>query len=124
MQLRLFFPLWSMSTLIGEVSSAQRQEVHKLRMWGRNNLFPYLANKSYKSYPFKITVKFFVFSDIESTSLVLLSAYIVNAFGFYVFQSGDYRVIPQVEILSRKIKTKESEGCEIIVESLKYKSKP
>lgn len=116
MQLRLFFPLWSMSTLIGEVSSAYRQEINKLRKWGIDYLLPYLANKKYKSYPFKIIVKFYVFSDIEITSLLLLSAYIVNCLGHYTFQSADYRVIPQVITTSKRVKNKDSEGCEIIIE--------
>lgn len=119
MQLRLFFPLWSMTTIIGEVPSAYKQEKDKLNQWGSNYLLPYLASKKYKKYPFKIIVKYFVYSDIEMTSLMLLTSYIVKALGHYSFQSADYRVVPQVIVSSKKILSKDKEGCEITIEAIK-----
>lgn len=119
MQLRLFFPLWSMTTLLGEVSSAHKQESCKLKTFGINYLFHYIHSKSYKKYPFKIIIKFFIFSDIETSSLLLLSAYITNKLGVYTLQSDDYRVIPTFELQTKKITNKDKEGCEIIIEPFK-----
>lgn len=107
-----------MSTLIGEVSSARKREITKLRQWGLDYLLPNIVSKFYKKHPFKITIKFFIFSDIETTSLLLLSSYIIDEIGRYALQSADYRVIPSFELENHRVSKKEKEGCEIIVEPL------
>ena len=119
MNLRLFFPLWSMTTILGENSSAKHLEKYKLQKWGLEHLLPHIATKKFKKYPFKIIIKFHIYSDIEMTSLLILSAYITNTMGLYPMQSDDYRVVPTVEVLTQRVCKKEAEGCEIIVDSIK-----
>lgn len=120
--LRLFFPLWSMTTVIGQNPTAQKLETKKLHQWGAQYLLPHIATKKYRKFPFKITIKYFIYSDMEITSLLILSSYITNAYGLLPMQSDDYRVVPKVEILTQKALTRDAEGCEIIIESL-HKSK-
>ena len=119
MQLRLFFPLWSMATLIGEIASAHRQEVNKLRKFGNSYLVPYIHSRKFTKYPFKLTITFYIFSDIDTTSLIILSSYILNELKIYSLQSADYRVVSSFELKTTKISNKKNEGCEIVLESLR-----
>lgn len=121
MDLRLFFPLWSMTSIIGEVSSAGKQELNKLKKFGTNYILPYIHAKHYTKFPFKINIVFFIYSDIEITSLLILSSYIMNLLGCYSLQSDDYRVVPEFNMTTKKVVSKEAEGCRITIEPLRVK---
>lgn len=119
MQLRLFFPLWTMKTILGEESSAHTKEITKLRRWAVNYLLPQISSKRFLKYPFKITITFNIYFDIEMVSLMILASQIIYDLGTHCLQSPDYRVITDIEIKTRKVCDKSGEGCEIIIESLK-----
>jgi hypothetical protein len=121
MQLRLFFPLFPITQIIGGVDSAYKKEISKLRNWGINYITPHLQNKKYYNYPYKITIIFYIYGDFDMVSMLTLSAYTTRLLGQHCFQSSDYRVIPQLTIKSKHVLTRESEGCEIIIERLRKK---
>lgn len=121
MQLRLFFPLWSMKTILGEESSAHTKETSKLRRWAVGCLLPNIINKRFIKYPFRITITFNVFFDIEMVSLMLLASQIIYDLGTHCLQSPDYRVISNIEVKTKKVCDKSGEGCEIVIESLRDK---
>lgn len=121
MQLRLFFPLWSMKTILGEESSAHSKEIKKIRSWAVNYLLPQITSKRFLKYPFKITITFNIYFDIEMVSLMILASQIIYDLGTHCLQSPDYRVITDIEIKTRKVCDKSGEGCEIIIESLRDK---
>ena len=119
MQLRLFFPLFAMVQIISDVSSAHKQEIIKLRQFGIKHISPNFHGKSFKKYPYKITVTFYCFADADMVSMLIHSAYILKMIGWNSLQSVDYRVVPQFDIRTKKVQSREMEGCEIVIEKLR-----
>lgn len=122
MQLRLFFPLFPITQIIGGVDSAYKKEIAKLRGWGLEYITPNIKAKKYNNYPYKITIIFRIFDDFDMISMMILSSYIMRLLGQHCFQSVDYRVIPHAVIKTKPVQTRNGEGCEIIIEKLRVKN--
>lgn len=118
--LRLYFPLFQATQLIGGVSSAYSQEIKKLRKFGLNHLLPRLCRSKFRNYPFRISLTFFTYSSFDIVSASITSAFIIHLFeSTGTIQSCDYRVIPNIEVKIKKILNQSDEGCELTIESIK-----
>lgn len=121
-QIRLYFPLLLSRQLITGVNTAYRQEINKLRIFGRKYIQPYLPNLKLRKYPYKLTFRFYTSDTTDMISCLTMVSYILHLFESWgALQSTDYRVLPKIDICVdiKKINLFEREGCEIIVEPLK-----
>lgn len=121
LQVRLFFPLFPITQIIGGVDTAYKKEIDKVRRWGSNYITPRLKARTYNNYPYKITIIFRIYDDFDMISMLLFASYILRLLTQHCFQSADYRVIPHVVVKSKPVQTKDGEGCELIIEHLKIK---
>lgn len=118
MQQRFYFALFQATQLLG--GAYYLPEVKKLRKIGACNIVPYIKSLKLRKYPYKVTIKFFVFNDADFITITIITAYILKLINTHGgLQSCDYRVIKNVEITTQKIISEDNEGCEIQIESVK-----
>ena len=113
-QLRIYFPLFQATQLVGGVSSAYAQEIKKLRKFALSYVTPHLIRSNFKKYPYKISYVFFSSSHYDMVSALTISTFITHLLeSNTVIQSTDYRVIPKIEINIKKVRNSADEGLEL-----------
>lgn len=116
-QLRLYFPSFQATQLVCGVATTYSKEIKKLRKFGIEYVTPHLRRSKLLEYPFKITIIFYSISDQDAVSTLTTAAFLLHLFESNgVIQSTDYRVVPDTEIIMKKVKKLEEEGCEIILD--------
>lgn len=115
-QLKLIFPLFQATQLVGGVSSAYAQEIKKLRRFALAYVTPHLVRSKFRKYPYKIIYNFFTASNYDMVSALTISAFITHLLeSNTVVQSADFKVISKIEINIKKVHKPTDEGCEIII---------
>ena len=123
-EIRLYFPLLSARQLIGGANTAYRQEINKLRSFGRKYVLPNIVNLQFRNYPYKASFLYYTSDEIDIISLLTMTSFILHLLDSSVaLQSTDFRVIPQLDIHleTKKISLFEREGCLITFEPLRIK---
>lgn len=78
---------------------------------------PRIKPISIRKYPLKITFTFFAFDDCDMTTMSIIAAYFLHLMESHTtIQCADARVIPEVSIKTKRVITRDNEGCEISVE--------
>lgn len=118
MQQRFYFNLFKATQILG--GAAYLPEIKKLRNLGAFRIVPFIKSVKYRDYPLKITFTFYAYDDCDMITAAVLSGYIMRLMESHTtIQSADARVVPQVFIKTQRIISKDNEGCEIQVESIK-----